>query len=172
MERTSGDQRAALGFLLESALELGGGKDLAIPLESCTPRVPGLPLLELQRNNRIFAVVAEETASPLSRKWGLWAPEIELKLDVIRPVWWLLKLNPALRSRIVRKGDLRASILEVLRLDVPGEVDSAAELGRLTGATRAAVGAALKALVLEGEVKIVPRATNKRDHRVVLLSAA
>ncbi|MBL8885228.1 MAG: hypothetical protein JNK16_01095 [Phycisphaerales bacterium] len=172
VRRASAEERAGLGLVLEIALLHGAPKDLSIPLAVCTPIRPERPLHDFQRANAIFTSIAEETASVVSRKWGLWSPEIEPRFDAIRPVSWLLGQNPALRSRIVRKGDLRASILEVLRLDVAGEVESAAELGRLTGATRAAVGAALKALVLEGEVKIVPHATNKRDHRVVLLPAA
>jgi len=110
----------------------------------------------------------------LSRKWGVWAPEAELKRDAIRPVEWLLAENPGYRERIVRKGDLRCSILEVLRRDVPkgGRVRSESELARLSGATRTAVRKALAALVQEGEVRVAKEAGNERDRVVVLRHAA
>lgn len=166
------EQRAALGLLLETAIEFGASRELRYALDVCAPISPAAPLYGFQRKNKIFAEIAAETASTLSKKWGLWTPEIELKDDAIRPVRFLLEQNPTLRGRIVRKGDLRASVLESLRLDAGGEVRSESELARLSGATRAAVGAALKALVLEGAVRVMPRDTNKRDHRVVLVSAA
>ncbi|MBL8877452.1 MAG: hypothetical protein JNM86_16805 [Phycisphaerae bacterium] len=171
-ETNDRERRAALGLLLETAMEFGASRDFRYALEVCSPLSPAVPLYEFQRSNKVFAEIAEETASDLSKKWGLWAPEIELKNDAIRPIGYLLEQNPTLVSRVVRKGDLRASILESLRLDANGEARSESEVARLSGASRAAVGAALKALVLEGAVRVLPREVNRRDHRVVLLPAA
>lgn len=171
-ESTDREQRAALGLLLETAIEFGAARDLRYALEVCAPLPAPRPLYDFQREDKVFAEIAEETASALSKKWGLWVPEIELKNDAIRPVSFLLGQNPSLRGRIVRKGDLRASILETLRFDSGGAAKSEAELARLSGATRLAVGAALRALVLEGEVRILRREKNRREHRIVLLAAA
>ncbi|MCX5688833.1 MAG: hypothetical protein NTV94_03420 [Planctomycetota bacterium] len=80
----------------------------------------------------------------------------------------VMRANPFLRERLMRKGDLRCSIVEVLRHDVEGSVHAAAELARLTGTTRAAVNKALRALYLEGEVVIRLRAASRRDYEVKL----
>ncbi len=166
------DERAVLGLLIESAIDHGAPRDLAMVTEVCSPaREPG-PLFEVQRSEAALRGTAERHASARSRRWGRWAPDVEPKADAIRPSSWILEHNPGYRSRIVRKGDLRCSILEVLRRDVPGETPSAAELARLSSASRAAVRQALAALVEEGEVVVGPRAGSARDHAVRLRHAA
>jgi hypothetical protein len=109
----------------------------------------------------------------LSQKWGVWTPPVELKPDAVRPVTWLLDQNNEYRERVIRKGDLRVSIIETLRRDVPGHsVASEAALSRLSGATRAAVRKALDALRLEGVIGLGRDAMNERDHPVTLRRVA
>jgi len=117
-------------------------------------------------------LIAQRRAREASHRWGLWTPPIQLKPDALRPVDWVLARNPTYRGRIVRKGDLRCRILEALRRDAGGRAHSESELARLVGAARTAVRKALRALVQEGAVVIEPRASNDRDHAVVLRSAA
>jgi hypothetical protein len=80
----------------------------------------------------------------------------------------VMRANVFLRERLMRKGDLRCSIVEVLRHDVKGSVHAAAELARLTSTTRAAVNKALRALYLEGDVVIRVRPGSRRDYEVSL----
>ncbi len=80
----------------------------------------------------------------------------------------VLAANPWLRDRLIRKGDLRCSIVESLRFDAAGSVPSCATLATLTGVTRAAVIKALRALYAEGDVTIRPRAGSRRDYEVRL----
>ena len=80
----------------------------------------------------------------------------------------VLASNPWLRDRMLRKGDLRCSIVECLRFDVQGVVPSCATLATLTGTTRAAVIKALRSLYAEGDVTIRPREGSRRDYEVRL----
>jgi hypothetical protein len=80
----------------------------------------------------------------------------------------VLAANPWLRDRLLRKGDLRCSIVESLRFDAGGSVPSCATLATLTGTTRAAVIKALRCLYAEGDVTIRPRAGSRRDYEVRL----
>ncbi len=166
------EHQAALGLILETALAHGAARDLSVPLEACVRRTVAGPLFAAQQADAGLRAIAEKHATAVSRQWGVWAPEVELKRDAVRPVGWLLEQNPGYRERIVRKGDLRCSILETLRLDTDGRARSESELARLSGATRTAVRKALEALVQEGEVSVAKEHGNDRDHVVVLRRAA
>ncbi len=166
------DHRAALGLILESAIANGGGRELCIPVEACSPCPAARPLFDVHRGNAALERIAANGASALSRKWRVWAPAVALKRDAIRPVGWLLDQNSTFRDRIIRKGDLRSSILEVLRWDSDGHVRSESELARLSGATRTAVRKSLAALMQEGAVASGIRPGNLRDHGITLRSAA
>ena len=166
------EDRSALGLLLDAVAEHGGPADLT-GIVPCTPVDPPCPLSAEFRRTPALVAISERTASPLSKRWGLWHPEIALKRDAVRPASWVLAHNPTYRDRLLRKGDLRCSIVEALRHDAPeGRTRSEAELARLAGATRAAVRKALADLVREGDVEVLPRAENARDHAVVLHRAA
>lgn len=157
----------ALGLILEEAASHGASRELLIAAEECSPAEPARPLFDVHQGS--FADLARRHASPLALRWGLWAPEVVLKPDAIRPARWILQENPGYRDRIIRKGDLRVSILESLRYDTPdGAARSESELARLAGANRSAVRKALAALVLEGAVAI---SSEGRDHSVRLLAA-
>lgn len=167
-----GEASAALGLLLDAAIEAGASAELAVARGACVPLKAARPLTQDLRTEARLASLAERHASGLSRRWGLWTPDVVLKTDAVRPVAWLLAHNPGFAARIVRKGDLRCSLLETLRRDTPGRVRSESELTRLSGATRTAVRKALAALVLEGEVTVGKRKENERDHAVELRRAA
>lgn len=173
LDELEAEARAVLGLLIEAAVERGGTRDLLIVSEVCGPRASPVPLSKVQRGRPALERIAERRASELSRRWGIWAPPVALREDAVRPALWLLTQNPEYRERIIRKGDLRASILETLRRDVPRHTaPSVSALTRLSGATRTAVHKALRALELEGVVTVGKTPPNERDHAVVLRTAA
>lgn len=173
LDELEAEARTVLGLLIEAAVERGATRDLLIVSEVCGPRASPVPLSRAQRGRPALERMAEQRASGLSRRWGIWAPPVALKHDAVRPVIWLLTQNPGYSERIIRKGDLRASILETLRRDVPRHTaPSVSALTRLSGATRTAVHKALTALELEGVVTVGKAPPNERDHPVVLRTAA
>jgi len=167
------EPQAILGLLIEEAVRHGTTRELLIVSEECHPLSPAAPLSRAQRDNVSLAHISERRASDVSQKWGVWTPAVELKPDAIRPVAWLLDQNTEYRERVIRKGDLRVSIIETLSRDVPGHsIASEAALSRLSGATRAAVRKALDALRLEGVIGLGADAMNERDHPVSLRRVA
>jgi len=160
--------QAVLGLIIDEAVENGATRDLRIISDVCRPLATPRPLAAAQRKGAL-ARIARRTASALSRRWGVWAPPAALRHEAVRPVTWLLHHNPEYRERIVRKGDLRASVLETLRRDTAdGSLPSESALSRLSGATRTAVRKALAALQLEGMVTVGVDPSNDRDHPVHL----
>jgi hypothetical protein len=157
------EHQAGLGLLLETAVELGASRELLIAAAVCRPAAPARPLFAAYRIDAAMAELARSTASTRSQAWGVWAPEIQTKNDILRPARWVLNHNDTYAARAIRKGDLRCSILESLRRDSGGEAESEAQLARLSGATRAAVRKSLAALVLEGEVQFVGRDGGKGE---------
>lgn len=168
----SGEFQPILGLILDTAVAHGAPRELSIVTELCRVEAPPRPLAVIQRDDAALGALAESTASRLARTWGVLTPEILPRTELVRPAAWVLANNPGLRDRALRKGDLRCSILESLRMDASGRAGSEAELARLCGATRAAVRKALAALLLEGEVVIAPEPGNRRDHPITLRSAA
>jgi hypothetical protein len=165
-------ESAPLGLILESAVALGGPRRLLVAAKSCRVRTPPAPLFASFARDPALTRIASETATSRSRAWGCWAPETPLKLDAVRPVAWMLERNPDLHDRLLRRGDLRCSVVETLRRDLNGRAASSAQLARLCGVTRAAARAAIESLIAEGEVLIVDDPGSRRDHPVVLRGAA
>lgn len=166
------EHQAALGLLIEDAVALGASRELAVAAENCRPLARARPLFAVQRGDADLEAIAERHASPLSLQWGVWAPGAQLKHASLRPATWILAHNPSLAERAVRKGDLRASILEVLRRDVPGRLASTSQVARLCSVTRTAARKAVAALVREGAVVVAPTKDNKREHAITLAAAA
>lgn len=167
------ESRAVLGLIIEEAVAMGATRDLLVAIDACEPRTDAIPLALVQRDSPTLAALALAHASERSKRWGVWAPPVAPKTSAIRPVGWILARNPEYRDRIIRKGDLRVSILETLRRDVDdGVAPSESALTRLSGATRTAVRKALHALELEGEVTVGAVPGNDRDHAVRLVEAA
>lgn len=147
LEQLTPVDQATLGLLIETAVQHGAQKYLRKVVTPGLPIAPEPgPLFDVDRT--WFAAGFEEDATELSRHWGRWCQAIEAKSDTLRPVQWILSRNPSFRERAIRKGDLRASILETLRRDVTQAV-SELELARLCVATPIAVRHALSELLLE-----------------------
>ena len=143
------EDQATLGLLVETGVEHGAQKYLRKILTTSleTSPEPG-PLFDVDRD--WYADNIREESTALSRQWGRWCQEVELKTDTLRSRKWILSKNPSFRERAIRKGDLRSSILETLRRDVD-EAVCELELARLCDATPVAVRSALSELLLECE---------------------
>jgi len=138
-------------LLLETAVELGAPAELHLLCKVCDALPEPVPLSEAFRTDPALIQIAQQTASDISKEWGLWSPVIVLKHDAICPSSWIRNRNPSLLPRLIRRGDLRCSILEVFRLDLDGQASTISELARLTCATRPAVYDAVESLIAEGE---------------------
>lgn len=171
--REEGDPkaRAVLGLIIEAALQAGAFPELKALLEECVPLAPPLPLFSDYAADPGLRDLAERNGSGLSRRWGVWAPEVQVKLDAIRPGPWVIDHNEGFRDRAIRKGDLRCSILRVLELDTDGVAPSESELGRLCAAQRTAVRKALDALMHEGAVEPVADVKGHRNAIAIRRSA-
>lgn len=164
------EHQPALGLLLDEAIAHGAPAELRIARDACRPHDHARPLFGDYRSPSL-AHIAESQASDLTRKWGLWAPPVQPKPDAVRPPRWILAQNPTAYDRIVRRGDLRASILEALRLDFGGVARSLSVLGRATGATRVAVRSAVESLVQEGAVTADPGHGGTHEREIELVAA-
>lgn len=99
---------------------------------------PAHPLFDISRSSPGFIERAKRRASPMSKKWGLWADPIEFKFDAIRPASWIRAQNPEFIDRAYFRGDLRASIMAALRYD-EGAGDSESNLAIAAGGSRSQV---------------------------------
>jgi len=166
------DARPTLGLLLDLAIKHGAARGLTLVAQACGRHVEPRPLFVVHRGSAARRRLAEQAACSEAKRRGLWAPDVEPKPDALRPASWIIAHNPAYRDRAVRKGDLRCSVLEVLRLDAPhGRLDSELALVQLCAANRPAVSAALDDLEREG-VRLRHRdPDDRRRHRIEYAAA-
>lgn len=142
------DSQAALGFMLEWAQAKGKLKrHFHKAIGQCERPDKHRALSDFENQNARFAEMAQKRASKLSRKWGRWMIDFDVRDDALRPAEWIAANNVSIRDRAMVGGDLTATITDVLRRQ-GGRVSSEAELARLCGATRAAVRDALRRLRL------------------------
>jgi hypothetical protein len=143
--------RPVMGFLLEW-VQLHSHRNRSHFREAirhCRPAVVAGPLADVSRRNAILHQLASDQASELSRKWGCWLEEFEIKSAALRPVRWIARENPVLSARAICGGDLVASILAEAGTGTV-EFDSESHLARRYRATRAGVRDALRKLELSG----------------------
>lgn len=147
------DSQATLGFMLEWAQARGNLKrHFFKAIKQCGKPSEYRSLSDFENQNPRFADLAEKRASKLSRKWGRWMIDFDIRDDALRPPEWISANNPSIRDRAMVGGDLSATIIDVLQRQ-SGRVDSEAELARLCGATRAAVRDAVRRLRLSYRVR-------------------
>ncbi len=147
VEELEPEYGSALGLLLDTAVQHGAPAELRRLCKMCGSSPEPVPLSESFRSDPALIQIAKQTACELAKKWGLWSPAIELKHDAVCPSSWIRTHNPSLLPRLIRRGDLRCSILEVFRLDLDSQASTISELARLTRATRPAVYDAIKSLI-------------------------
>jgi len=165
--------RAALGLLLDLAIKHGASRTLNIAAEVCGKCDAPYPLLDVHARSATRRRLARRSACPEALRRGLWAPDVEIKRDALRPASWIIAQNPTFRERAIRKGDLRCTILETLRRDAPArELASEQALTRLCAAQRVAVRAALDDLEIEGVRLRRDDPTDRRRTRIRLPAAA
>jgi hypothetical protein len=152
------EHRPALGLALDRAREHGdlNRARFNLAIDACGPAGVPRPLFDVDRRNLTFVRLAKKRASTLSRKWGRWTPDFDLKRDALRPADWIAKHNPSLIDRALTGGDLLASVLAECHAD-PNAIESEAELARRCGASRPAIRAAIRRLELAGRVRIFPQ---------------
>lgn len=68
------------------------------------------PLLRVNRRNEVLRQLAERRASAISRRWGVWMEEFEVKENALRSAEWIAEQNPGLGIRAICGGDLGATI--------------------------------------------------------------
>lgn len=158
----------ALAALLGLAVKHGASKELLIATDPCHAADEAGPLFDVHRRSPAQADLARRHACPEGLRWNLWLPDEPPKLDALRPAHWIIERNPNYLDRIVRKGDLRASILPTLQHDAPnGSVESETALSRLCSANRLAVRHAVDDLEREGYPLRQPR-PGARNTRIAL----
>lgn len=163
------EHRPVLGLILDSAVEAGAPRDFTIVTDVCEPASQPRPLFAIDRDDQWTARLVEDEATEVSRRWKRWVQPFDLKFDAIRPAKWIISRNPSYGGRAVRRGDLRCSILEVLRRDAIGcRLRSESELTRKCSANRTAVRDALDELEREGYALRVRERPNKRDQPIEL----
>ncbi|MGE5610567.1 MAG: hypothetical protein ACM359_15060 [Bacillota bacterium] len=156
------EHRPTLGLMLEWAKEHGdvNGSRFNLAIEACGAALDARPLFDVERRNALFAQLAEQRASSLSRKWGRWMADFELKTDALRPGEWIAEQNPSLYERALTGGDLLASVLAECEADA-GVIESEAELARRCGASRPAIRDAIRKLQLAGRLRSIARGRSK-----------
>ena len=157
--------RPILGLMLEWAKDRGDSNSsrFNLAIDVCGSAIDGRPLLDVERLNPVFVRLAEERASTLSRKWGRWVADFEVKKDALRPASWIAEHNPGLVERALCGGDLLASVLAECEADA-NAIDSEAELARRCGASRPAIRSAVRRLELAGRVHSSPKGRGNVIH--------
>ncbi len=150
-EKLSPEDHPVLGLLLKLAAKHGASRELLIAADVCRKAQKPQPLFGVHCDSPELKRIARNHACREGLAWNLWVPDQLPKLDALRPARWVIQKNPTYLDRIVRKGDLRCSILLTLQHDVPnGRVESETALARLCSANRIAVRHALDDLEREG----------------------
>ncbi|MBI1367238.1 MAG: hypothetical protein GC162_01145 [Planctomycetes bacterium] len=165
------DKQPILGALLALAVKHVASRELLVAAEVCSPADAPRPLFDVQRRSPALAKIAQNHACAEGLRWNLWLPDEPPKLDALRPARWIINQNHDYLDRIVRKGDLRCSILLVLRYDTPGgSADSEVALAEKCSANRIAVRNALDDLEREGYALRQPE-PGARNIRIALASS-
>jgi len=157
----SPEYRTILALIIDSAIANGATERLKIILDICEPTPNPRPLFQIDQNDQWTTNLVRKTATKTSQKWGRWVQPFDLKPDALRTPAAILSDNQDYKSRAVRQGDLRASILEVLRFDVQdAHLPSESALARKCAANTNAIRKALDRLELEG----IPLRSSKKVH--------
>jgi hypothetical protein len=145
------EHQPVLAALLALAVKHGASREWLIGAKACKPTaVPG-PVFDVHRRRPALAKIAQRQACSQGLRWNLWLPDESPKLDALRPARWIIARNPDYLDRIIRKGDLRCSILLVLRHDARGGgLESEVALAEACSANRMAIRSALDDLEREG----------------------
>ena len=156
---------ARLGLLMETAQEFIGDDVFGQVVAICQPWEPPEPLFDVDRSTPGMTRLADRTASPTSRKWGLWMQPIdELKHDAMRPASWIAQNNPMFLLRSLLRGDVRSKVITALAEQGLSDV-SETDLTLRAGCTRRAMHLALENLEAAG---LIVRQRRGRSYAISL----
>ena len=98
LEQLESEDQATLGLLIETAIEHGAVEELGELTTNGLQNAsrPG-PLFVVDHGWFKDLAVTEATNS--SKRWGRWCQPIELKPEILRPVQWILAINPSFGER-------------------------------------------------------------------------
>ena len=151
-----------LGLLLDLAAKHGKGAKkcrFKSAIKACESANDPHPLFDVERRNSVFIQLARQRASEISRKWGRWSAEIELKTDALRPLKWVVSHNPSLANRALMSG-LKSQIIAECQ-KAGGKVNSAWELAMKCGVSRPAARNAIEDLELAGKLRTYPQGRSR-----------
>lgn len=161
----------ALAAMLVLAVKHQASRELLIAAQACQPADIAGPLFNIHRRRPALNSLIHEHACPDTLPWKVWVPDQAPNTDALRPAQWILDHNPDYLWRIIRKGDLRATILLTLSHDTPdGQVDSEVALAELCDANRIAIRKALDDLEQEGHL-LRHQTPGVRNIRIALSTA-
>jgi biotin operon repressor len=164
-DKLRGRDSARLGLLLETAHRFIGAAVFGDVVAVCQPWDPPEPLFDVDRRSPGMARLADKSADPVSRKWGLWAqPTEELKNDAMRPASWIAQNNPTFLLRCLLKGDVRSRVIVALAEQGLRDV-SETDLTLRAGCTRRAMHLALENLESAG---LIVRRRQGRSYAISL----
>ncbi len=118
-------------------------------IRRCAPAKTPEPLLDVNHHSKVLWRLAEQRASALSRRWGRWMEDFEIKDDALRPPEWIGRENPSLHIRAICGGDFVATIAADAASGCTA-FHSESELARRYGASRSAVRDAVLKLKMAG----------------------
>lgn len=133
---------AILGLLLDTVRQSGSIDHFNAVIQDCRALEVPRPLFDTDCVSKHFIDMAHQRSCAIGKTWGLWHQDIQLKTDAIRPPDWIMNKNPSYQIRAIFKGNLRSSILVLLKHN-PDTGASESALSRACGATRKAVREAL-----------------------------
>ncbi len=150
-EELAKEHHASLGLLLDIAQRGARSQRFRTILQDLHTDASPRPLFDVERSSDLLAERSERRASAISKRWGRWCEEFELKGDALRPAPWIMENNPTLASRADFRGDLRASVVAALRHDSDAG-SSELQLARRAGGSRAQIRNSLECLEITGRV--------------------
>ena len=131
-----------LGLLLDTAGQYASTEHFNPVIHDCRAVEVPKPLFDTDCVSDRLIDMARKRSSAIGQAWALWHQDAQLKPDAIRPPEWVMDRNPSYQMRAIFKGNLRASILVLLKYN-PETGTSESALSRACGATRKAVREAL-----------------------------
>jgi hypothetical protein len=91
--------RPTMGLLLETTDAARGDRLFEPAARECGGAIDDGPLFDVYRGNEVLMNLARSRANALSRKWGRWMEDFDVKADAIRPREWVVQFNPGLLNR-------------------------------------------------------------------------
>lgn len=95
--------RPTMGLLLETTNAARGDRLFEPAIRECGAAIDDGPLFDVYRRNQVRMDLARSRANAMSRNWGRWMEDFDLKTDAIRPREWVVQFNPGLLNRDIRE---------------------------------------------------------------------